>query len=316
MNTPLDLVTVGEVLIELSSDKSFKDTTFFEKHYGGDALATAIAGERLGSNVGFITCIGNDPFRDFLLDSWKHENLNIDYVRVVEEQNAVALISRDEGKPKEIACYRKKTAPQKLSIDDINADYIKNAKYFYTTGITQSLSISAKEAVKKCYTLAKESNTITAYDPNYKQVLLTKETAKENFEDVISDIDILFLSAKNDIPSVFDTDSIENVIKHCWDMGVQIVIVKSTKNSGYYTGYNGDIVFCKYFAKTIVDTTGSGDAFNGAFLSSMAKGATPFEATRIASVVSGLQAQHIGAIKSIPEKTEVLAKLNEAEEEL
>ncbi len=314
MGEKLDIITLGEALIELSSDKSFKDTTCFEKYFGGDAIATAICAARMGSKVGFITCIGKDAFKDFLLDAWKAENLNIDYVREVDEQNGVVLVSRHDGYPKEIACYRKKTGPTKISIDNVNEDYIKNTKYFYSTGITQTLSISANEAVKKCYKIAKENHVITAYDPNYKPSITSAEVAKENFEAVISDTDILFLSGKNDVTNLLETDSIENVIKYCWDLGVQTVVVKSTKDFGYFTGYKGDIIFCKYAEEHIVDTTCSGDVFNGAFLNALTNGLTPFEATKFASAVSGLQAQNVGAIKSIPTKEAVMNKLKESEE--
>ena len=187
-------------------------------------------------NTGYITCVGDDPFKDFFLNEWKKENLNIDFVRTVPEQNAIALISRHDGKPKELALYRKKTAAQKLALVDINEEYIKNAKYFYATGITQSLSISAKETVKRTYEIAKSNNVLTAYDPNYKKTVTTQEAAIECFNEVISNVYILFLSGTNDIPVFFETKSIDNVIKYCWDLGVQIVVVKSTENSGYYTG--------------------------------------------------------------------------------
>lgn len=314
MSEKLDIITLGEALIELSSDKSFKDTTCFEKYFGGDAIATAICASRMGSKVGFITCVGNDAFKDFLLDAWKAENLNIDCVKEVDDQNGVVLISRHDGYPKEIACYRKKTGSTKISIDNIKEYYIKNTKYFYTTGIAQSLSISANEAVKTCYKIAKENNVITAYDPNYKPSITSAEVAKENFEDIISDVDILFLSGKNDVANLLETDSIENVIKYCWDLGVQIIVVKSTKDFGYYTGYKGDIIFCRYSEEHIVDTTCSGDVFNGAFLNALTNGSTPFEATKFASVVSGLQAQNVGAIKSIPSRETVVKKLKEAED--
>ncbi len=301
----VDLITMGEAVIELSSDKDFKDTTTFDKFYGGDAIVTAITASRFGVNTGYITCVGDDPFKDFFLNEWKKENLNIDFVRTVPEQNAIALISRHDGKPKELALYRKKTAAQKLALVDINEEYIKNAKYFYATGITQSLSISAKETVKRTYEIAKSNNVLTAYDPNYKKTVTTQEAAIECFNEVISNVDILFLSGTNDIPVFFETKSIDNVIKYCWDLGVQIVVVKSTENSGYYTGFNGEIVFNEYFAKSIVDTTCSGDAFNGAFISALNKGKSPFEATKLGTIVSGLQAQKIGAIKSIPTVEEV-----------
>ena len=70
----VDLITMGEAVIELSSDKDFKDTTTFDKFYGGDAIVTAITASRFGVNTGYITCVGDDPFKDFFLNEWKKEN--------------------------------------------------------------------------------------------------------------------------------------------------------------------------------------------------------------------------------------------------
>ena len=305
MDEQLDIITIGESLIELSSDVSLGLATSLDKYYGGDTLAAAVAAKRLGSKVGYITRVGCDHFKEFLLDSWQAEGLDISQVRLASEFNGLYLLARPKGGSKEFSYYRKKTAASKLSIVDISEKYIENAKILYTSGITQSLSLSAKEAVKKAYQIAKEKGVTTAYDPNYSPLIMSAEECKEYFNDVISDVDILFLSSKNDTPKLFDIDSVEKVIKMLWDMGVNTVVIKSSKDSKYYTGHGGDIVTCNYFATETVDTTCAGDVFNGGFLHAVASGYSPFEATRLASVVSGLQAGGIGAIKSIPTKEEV-----------
>lgn len=313
MSEKLDIITIGESLIELSSDKSLGQSENLTKYYGGDTLTSAIAALRLGSKVGYITKVGNDHFKDFLLDSWKCEGLDISQVKTSNDYNGIYMIARVPDGKKEFAYYRKKTAATKLSIEDISADYIKNSKIFYTSGVAQSLSLSAKEAVKKAYVIAKENGVTTAYDPNFSPLLATIEDAKEYFEEVIENIDVLFLSARNDVKHLFDLESAEKTIKHFWDIGVQTVVIKGTNHMGYYTGYNGDIVFCKYFTTDIVDTTSASSAFNGGFLHSINSGYSPFEATRIASIVAGLQAQGIGAIKSIPTKAQVYEHFKKGE---
>lgn len=308
MDEKLDIITIGEGLIELSSDVSLSLATNLDKYYGGDTLTAAVAAKRLGSKVGYITRVGCDYFKEFLMDSWQAEGLDISQVKLTGDFNGLYLLARPKDGKKEFSYYRKKTAASRLSIDDISEKYIESAKIFYTSGIAQTLSISTKEAVKKAYTIAKEKGTITAYDPNYSPLLSTAEEAKEAFDDVIEYIDILFLSDKNDVAKLLEVESYEKIIKYFWDMGINTVVVKSSHDGGYYTGYGGDIVFCEFFAKEIVDTTCAGDAFNGGFLHALASGYSPFEATKLASVVSGLQAQGIGAIKSIPTKEEVYAE--------
>lgn len=308
MDEKLDIITLGEGLIELSSEISLSLAESLDKYYGGDTLAAAVSASRLGSKVGYITRVGCDYFKEFLMDSWQAEGLDISQVKLTSDVNGLYLLARPKNGEKEFSYYRKKTAASKLSIEDISEKYIESAKIFYTSGISQNLSLSAKEAIKKAYEIAKNKGLMTAYDPNFTPLLTTIEEAKENFEEVINLVDILFLSDKNDASKLFDIESIERVIKHFWDSGVSTVIIKSTKQGGYFTGYAGDIVFTKFFATQTIDTTFSGDVFNGGFLHAISSGYSPFEATKLASVVSGLQSQKIGAIKSIPSKDEVYAE--------
>lgn len=305
MNEKLDIITLGEGLIELSSDVSLSLAKSLDKYYGGDTLASAVAAKRLGSKVGYITRVGCDYFKEFLMDSWQAEGLDISQVKLTGDFNGLYLLARPKNGGKEFSYYRKKTAASKLSIEDISEKYIESAKIFYTSGIAQTLSLSAREAIKKAYTIAKEKGLTTAYDPNYSSLITTPEESKEAFDDVITYVDILFLSVTNDIAKLFDVTSVEKIIKHFWDLGVNTVVIKSSIDGGYYTGYAGDIVFCKFFSEQTIDTTCSGDVFNGGFLHAISSGFAPFEATKLASVVSGLQSQKIGAIKSIPTKEEV-----------
>ena len=168
MEQKLDIITIGESLIELSTDKSLTTATSLDKYYGGDTLTTAIAALRLGSRVGFISRIGMDCFRDYLLESWQDEGLDISHVKPIQGVNGLYMIALGQDFcEKQSTLYRKKKAATNLSIEDISTEYIQNSSVLYSTGLTQSLSISAREAVKEAFKIAKENNVITAYDPNY-----------------------------------------------------------------------------------------------------------------------------------------------------
>ena len=301
----LDIITIGESLIEFSTNQKFEDAECLHKYYGGDSLVTAVAASRLKSKVGFITCLGNDAFKDYLLKSWETEGLDISCVTTVEDNNGIYLVSRVPGEEKEFIYYRKKIAPAKLSIENINEDYIKSANIIYASGITQTLSIQARESVMKAFAIAKENGITTAYDPNFSSHLTTKEAAREQFAELVPFIDILFISDKNDIQYLLELDSVENAAKILSDRGIQNIIIKSGKNKGYYVTAMQNTVFVPYYAATAVDTTSTGDTFNGAYLHAISKSYTPAESARIAAIAAGLQAHGVGAIKSIPYVDEV-----------
>ena len=309
MEEKLDIVAIGECLIELSASTSLASADCLYKYYGGDALATAISALRLGSKVGFITKVGNDAFKEFLMDSWQAEGLDISQIKLANEPNGFYFITRPVDADKEIAYYRKKIAPSKLSIDDISEEYISGAKILYSSGTTMSLSISAEEAVLKAFELAKKNNITTAFDPNFSLLCTTKENAKESFNKIVSNVDILFMNDKYDTTYILELESAENIIKKLWDMGVSTIVIKSSLKGGYFTGYNGNIFFNEFFTKETVDTTCSGDAFNGGFMHAITHGCNHVEAVKLAGIVAGLQAQEIGAIKSVPYKDEVYSIL-------
>ena len=301
----LDIITIGESLIEFSTNQKFEDAECLHKYYGGDSLVVAVAASRLKSKVGFITCLGNDAFKDYLVKSWQSEGLDISCVSTVDDNNGIYLVSRAAGEDKEFIYYRKKIAPAKVSIENINEDYIKSANIVYASGITQSLSIQARESVQKAFAIAKENGVLTAYDPNFSATLTTKDAAKEKFDDILPLIDILFINDKNDIKHLLELDSVENAAKILCDRGIHNIVIKSSKNNGYYVVYNQNVTFVPYYTNNVLDTTSTGDTFNGAYLHALAKSYTPVEAAKIAAIAAGLQAQGIGAIKSIPYYDEV-----------
>ena len=309
----LDIISIGECLVEFSTDEKLKDAECLHKYYGGDALATAVTAARLGAKTGFITRVGEDCFKEFLIENWKKEGLDISHVNPANEQNGVYFIARPSLSEKEIVQYRKRIAPSKLGIEDISQDYVAKSKIVYATGITQSLSLSAKEAVSYTFKKAKELGVMTAYDPNFYPHITTPESARENFAEVITNIDVLFMSAKYDTINILELSSAENIIKRLWDHGVGTIVIKSSEDKGYFTGHSGNIQFTEFFTTNVVDTTCSGDVFNGGFLYALSQGYTPFEAVKLASVVAGLQAGAIGAIKSIPYQDDVIAAFKRGE---
>ncbi len=306
MEEKLDIITIGESLIELSTPYSLTNAECLNKYYGGDTLTTAITALKLGSKAGYISRIGMDCFKDYLLESWQEAGLDISHVKPQKGINGIYMLALGQDcSEKQLYLYRKKTAATNLSIEDISPEYIKNSSIIYTTGITQSLSISARETIKYVFKLAKENNVITAYDPNYQSLIWSEEEAKEAFEDIAENTDILFLNIKHDTKVLSDLSSVDNIIKRLWDKGISTVIVKTDAEKGYYVGSSGKVEFIKFYNEEKVDDTGAGDCFNGGVLHGISAGMSPFKAVHLGAITAGLQVQGIGAIKSIPEREEV-----------
>ena len=309
MDQKIDIAVIGECLIELSANGSLADTSTLNKYFGGDTVTTAVAIARLGGNVTYLTKVGNDGFSEFLLSSLQKENIDTSLIKTNDEQNGMYIVSHTLNN-KEVLYYKRKTAATKLSIEDIDEDTIKKLKLVYSTGVVQSLSASSRELVRETFRLAKANDVLTAYDPNYTSCFMNSDDTKEYFEEIIDLTDIVFLSLKNDAVRLYEIESIDKAMNYFWDRGIKVVVIKSHIDNGYYIGYNGEITFTEFYnSQKAIDTTASGDVFNGGFLYAITNGYTPSDAAKFASVVSGLQTQNYGAIQAIPYKDAVLEKI-------
>lgn len=310
MEQKIDIAIIGECLIELSANGTLADTATLNKYFGGDTVTTAVAIARLGGNVTYLTQVGNDGFSEFILSALQKENIDTSLIKTNEEQNGMYVVSHTMDQ-KEVLYYKRKTAATKLSVEDITEDTIKKLKMVYSTGVVQSLSASSRELIRETFRIARENDVITAYDPNYTSCFMNSFDTKEYFEEIIGMSDIIFSSLKNDSIRLYDMDSAEKIINYYWDRGVKIAVVKSHVDNGYYTGYRGNIDFTEFYnTQKAIDTTASGDVFNGGFLYAITNGYTPSDASKFAAVVSGLQTQNYGAIQAIPYRDAVLEKIS------
>ena len=300
----LDIIAIGEGLVELSSNSSLIVSETFNKFYAGDTLCAAVAALRMGSDVGYITKLGNDYFGEYLLDAWQLEGLDTSQIKLANGQNGVYFIAKTVNGDNQVQYYRKKTAATQLSIDDINFSYIDGAKMVYATGFVQSLSLCCNEVIQKIFEYARQNGILVAYDPNFSAKVWSKEEALEAFESVAQYTDIVFLRDDSDAEALFGTRSVDEIIKRISDMAISTIVVKEYKK-GVHIVHNGDRQFLPYIEREIVDATGCDAAFNGAFLHSLLQGSSPMISAKFANTLSMLQIQKMGAIKSIPNAASV-----------
>ncbi len=306
MNETLDIITIGEGLIELSTSTSLKNGGCFDKYYGGDTLVSAISALRSGSSVGYITKVANDSFGEFLLDAWQAEGLDSSQVKLTKGQNGIYFVGNNHDNkenPREYRYYRQKTAASTLSVNDINFEYIKKAKLVYVTGFVQNLSLSVREAVTEIFKFAKENDILTAYDPNCQNCNTDNAEMLENFNLLSDYIDIMFIETK-DSELLFETKSTDMLITKLSDLAIKMVVVKDKEN-GISIYDNNDTINVPALDFEMIDATGVSNAFNGAFLSRYLDGLSTQNAAKYACALCVLQVQNIGAVKSIPYKDKV-----------
>ncbi len=93
-------------------------------------------------------------------------------------------------------------------------------------------------------------------------------------------------------------------------LGVSHAGVTRGAKGYFWAGNGGELGHQPAFATEIVDTTGAGDAFHGAFVWALAQGGSASDCARIAAAVSALKCRRLGARSGLPTLDELNAFLS------
>lgn len=309
MDTPYDILSIGEAMVELSCAGDFVDATTFAKSYGGDAFNTSVAASKLGSSVRFLSRLGKDPFADGLRRLMQHENIDIKNIRTVAGTTGVYFASVLADGSRDFVYYRAGSAASTLTPEDLKPAMVQGAHVVFATGVSLAISQSCKETVIKAFRLAHEAGIITVFDPNYRRRLWENTNeALDVLNEILPYVDVILPSVPDDTLPVIGFNTPEQVIDYFWLKGVKLVVAKAGAD-GCYVGYKKMIEYIPALNVQAIDSTGAGDAFNGGFLHGLALQKPLTECARLGVVTAGLKLQQRGAIAGLPNREAVYSKV-------
>ena len=303
----LDIVSIGECMIEMFCEGPLAQNDTFTRTFAGDTMNMLVAASRLGAKTGYITHVGNDPFQDFLTEAWRSEGIDLRCATPLDRPNGLYFISILPGGEREFTYYRAGSAASFLEPGDIDPDYIGSTKVVYASGISQAISRSSRAAVLKAFKIAREHNVTTAFDTNLRLGLWSLEEARDALAEIIPYVDILLPSAPEESDALFGTDDAREVIESARHRGVELVAVKCGA-SGAVLGVDDEIhVLPACVPDNVSDTSGAGDVFNGALLYGLTHGMSALESATLGTVMAGLKIRGRGATYSIPSREEAFS---------
>ena len=264
---------------------------------GGKGSNQAIAASRLGGNVNFITKIGEDQNAEMALKLYEEAGINT--ASIVQDPNqstGVAGIMINE-KTGENAINIVPGAAGSLSNKDIdnNIEFLKNSKIFLTQLETPY------EVTSYALNKAKESGSVTIFNP----------APASNIND--SDFKCMDYFTPNETEASFylgkrveSNIEIEEAAKTFLAKGVQNIVI-TLGPKGLYFANSSESYFINAFnlKDDVVDTTGAGDAFNGAFAYALSKNQNNKDAIEFANKVAGISTTRAGAANAMPKLKEV-----------
>jgi 2-dehydro-3-deoxygluconokinase len=305
----LDLVAIGEPLMEFSCEGDMRTTTHFQRNIGGDVLNTVIAASRLGSRCGLITRLGSDPFASIIKQVLHEEQVETFKIRQQPGKTGIYFVNASGAGPHDLTYYRHGSAASLLDEGDITVQAIRSAKIVYATGITMALSHSCRQATIKAFKLAKQSGVMTAFDPNYRPSLWPSPIdAFETMSAILPYCDIILPTFPEDLAPFLAFKHPEQVIDYFWIKGAKLVVVK-VGYQGCFIGYNNEKRHIPALSVQPVDTVGAGDTFNGAFLHGLANQVSMLQAAKLGVTAAGLKVLRKGILQSIPYKQDVYSKV-------
>jgi ribokinase len=298
----LDLVAAAQ-RIPLAGETV--SATTFNTFPGGKGANQAFAAARLGAPVSMIGRLGNDAFGKQLRASLAAAGVDTSSVVEVPTSSGLALITTADDGENAIVVVGGANAYLSPRDLDNHLDVIRSAGIILT-----QLEISL-ETVEHLAAIAQRENIPLVLDPAPARPLPPSllglvEWLTPNETETCS---LLGLPARELVQ-----DALEEAARGLLARGSRNVLLKIGERGCYLALASGERVLVPAYPVRAVDTTGAGDAFNGAFAAALLQGKDPVASATFASAVAAISVTRHGAQPSMPNQSEVESFLADSAE--
>lgn len=250
---------------------------------GGPAANAAVTVTRLGCRAAFIGSIGNDLFGASLLQEFKSEGVLTDLAAPGEYPTSLSVILVKPGGQRTVIYHR----GNKQHISPSSVDYTTiRPKVYLFDGHEPDLSLALVK-------YARSRGILTILDAG---------SMHHGTKVLMPQVDYLVCSERFAVDFTGETDEKAAVTKLYQytpnvviTLGERGLVWKNKRNEGALPA----------FSMNVIDTTGAGDAFHGAFAACIASEKEWEYTLRYSSAAAGLCCTKMGARPGIPYKEDV-----------
>ena len=319
MEKTIDVTALGELLVDLTqSGVSDQGNLLFEANPGGAPANVLAMLRKLGKRCAFLGKVGQDGFGDMLERTLRDAGIDVAGLRRDPEvPTTLALVHTFPNGDRDFSFYRKPGADVRLCPDELDRDKLRTCRIFHFG----SLSLTdepCRTATAEAVEAAKAAGALRSFDPNLRAPLWpSPEAARDQIAwglahcDIlkIADNELLFMTGETD----FDRGA---AALRAGYPNIRLLNVTAGAEGSY--AYYGDArVFEPACALGgVIETTGAGDTFCACVLSFVLERgldrlteAQLSEMLRFANAAAYLVTTKKGAIRSMPERSDVEALL-------
>ncbi len=261
----------------------------FTEHGGGRAGTAAAAVAALGGKVAAFGRISDDGFGEYILAEFAATGVNTDGLEVVAgEQSQFAFCVAEQGTGQRTIFYKHGSMPR-IGADEIDLDALTNCRCLLVDSHHPAASVAGAAA-------ARQKGMPVVLDAERPEPVLDELFAITDYIIVPADLVAALGGGDEDAGR-------ELVLGH---NPAALVVTRGPQGSDVYAE---DESFHQpaFSVPEVVDTTGAGDVFHGAFAYCVALGHGLAECTALASAAAALSTTALGGRGHLPSMTEARA---------
>lgn len=248
---------------------------------GGKAATAMIALARLGGRCGIVADIGSDLFGDVIEWDFRRHNIDTSHLRRVEGQGtSLSLVMSDRETNGRSVIWQGGGAGL---VSEIDADYLRQARYLHVPNVTGVFG--------RAIGIVRAAGGKVVIDADrYDPAIMEK----------LDSIDV-FIASEFFFDKVSNGRDVETCCREIQAKGPGIVVFTFGDKGCAGIGPDGEFFSEPCFRVPVVDTTGAGDVFHGAFIYGLLQGWEARRCARWSSAVSAIKVTRLGGRAGIPD---------------
>jgi fructokinase len=257
------ILVCGEALIDLFTGAATASGIPAEAVAGGSPFNVAIGLGRLGRETGFLSCLSEDAFGEFLASRLSQAGVSAEFIERRPNRTTLSVVATSASGQPQYSFYSEDGADRALTRDDLPAQLPAAVKAIAAG--SYSLGVEPVASAIEALLQREKTQRVISLDPNVRpRVVGDLARYRERFERLITHAAIVKASDE-DVELLYGTRDLVAVARGWMERGPQLVIVTRGADGPLAT-FGASVVERSVPSVDVVDTVGAGDTFHAGLL--------------------------------------------------